>query len=132
MVSNCVAARYTSATKTMTRRIIAAARQTRSPENTVVLMFKWWHMAWIDITVGIQNRMPHWPTDPAPNIYRVADMNRGDVCNVTAISIPAHTGTHLDAPLHFIRDAQPIDRMPLDAGIGEARVISISNPEVVT
>lgn len=59
-------------------------------------------------------------------------MDRGDVCNVTSISMPAHTGTHLDAPLHFVRDAEPIDRMPLDAGIGEARVISIANPEVVT
>src|SRR3954451_8860145 len=91
IVSDCKAARYTSATKTMARRIIAATRQNRSPETTVFLMVKWWHMRWIDISVGIQHQMPHWPTDPAPQLVRVADMNKGDVCNVTSISMPAHT-----------------------------------------
>jgi arylformamidase len=87
---------------------------------------------WIDISVGITNRMPHWPGDPAPRVRRVADMSRGDVCNVTAIDMPAHTGTHMDAPLHFVAGGAPIDTMPLDATVGEARLIAIENEEVIT
>src|SRR3954454_8999457 len=76
--------------------------------------------------------MPHWPTDPAPDVHRVADMDAGEVCNVTAISMAAHTGTHIDAPLHFIATGDSVDHMPLDVAVGEARVITIDDPEVVT
>ncbi len=47
------------------------------------------------------------------------------------LSMGAHTGTHMDAPLHFFRTGKGIDTMPLTATIGRARVIEIHDPESI-
>jgi arylformamidase len=75
--------------------------------------------------------MVHWPDNPPVRIERLLDMARGDVANVSTISLGSHTGTHMDAPLHFVRGAEGMDRMPLDATIGRARVIEIQDPTSV-
>ena len=75
--------------------------------------------------------MVHWPGDPVVSIPRISDMDRGDVANVRRLSMSAHTGTHMDAPLHFIGDGASIDAMPLDAAVGPARVIEIDSPDVI-
>ena len=54
-------------------------------------------------------------------------MNRGDVCNVSKMSLGVHTGTHMDAPIHF-HGGIGIDQMPLTAAVGRARVIEIGDP----
>ncbi len=82
---------------------------------------------WIDISVPLRNGMVHWPGDPAYDIHHVHDQKKGDVCTVSQVNMGVHTGTHMDAPLHFIEDAASIDEMPLDATIGPARVIQIRN-----
>lgn len=82
---------------------------------------------WIDISVPLHNGMVHWPGDPAYEIHHVHDRKKGDVCTVSQVNMGVHTGTHMDAPLHFIEDAASIDEMPLDATIGRARVIQIRN-----
>jgi arylformamidase len=87
---------------------------------------------WIDVSVPLTTGMAHWPGDPVPRLKRALDMNRGDICNATTLSISAHTGTHMDAPLHFIADGEAIDRIPLQAVIGEARVIEIADPVRIT
>ncbi len=56
------------------------------------------------------------------------DMERGDAANVSLISLGAHTGTHMDAPVHFVRGGEGMDRMPLDATVGRARVVGIQDP----
>jgi len=86
---------------------------------------------WIDISVPLYAGMVHWPDDPAVEIERVMNINFGDPCNVSKISMGVHTGTHMDAPIHFIEDGKSIDSMPLDATIGRARVLEISDPEAV-
>ena len=75
--------------------------------------------------------MVHWPGDPVVSIPRISDMDGGDVANVRRLSMSAHTGTHMDAPLHFIGDGASIDAMPLDAAVGPARVIEIDAPDVI-
>ncbi|MEP6714601.1 MAG: cyclase family protein [Terriglobia bacterium] len=80
---------------------------------------------WIDISVPVRNGMVHWPGDPAFHRERVHDQKKGDVCTVSGVSMGVHTGTHMDAPLHFIDDTLSIDQMPLDATIGPARVLHI-------
>ena len=82
---------------------------------------------WIDVTVPVRNGMVHWPGDPAFHIERIHDQQKGDVCTVSKVTMGVHTGTHMDAPLHFIQDAASIDRIPLDAVIGPARVIQIQD-----
>jgi arylformamidase len=87
---------------------------------------------WIDISVPLHSGMVHWPGDPSPQMERALDMNRGDVCNVRGLSMSAHTGTHMDAPLHFLNHAPSIDQMPIDATIGRARLIEIEDERVIT
>jgi arylformamidase len=87
--------------------------------------------AWIDISVPLRTGMVHWPDNPPVSIERMLDIERGDVANVSIISMGAHTGTHMDAPLHFFRTGRGLDTMPLTATIGRARVIEIRDPESI-
>jgi arylformamidase len=75
--------------------------------------------------------MVHWPGDPPFHIERATDQAKGDTATVSKMSLGVHTGTHMDAPLHFIRGARTIDQMPLDATVGLARVIPISDPKSI-
>ena len=86
---------------------------------------------WIDLSVPVRNGMVHWPGDPEYKIDRICDFARGDDLVLSHIDLGVHTGTHMDAPLHFVRDGITIDRIPLDATVGEARVIEIHDPESV-
>lgn len=82
---------------------------------------------WIDVSVPVCTGMAHWPGDPETCVTRVSDMELGDTCNVSRIECSAHAGTHVDAPLHFLREGQAVDAAPLDALIGPARVIEIAD-----
>jgi arylformamidase len=75
--------------------------------------------------------MPCWPGDPEPVVERFANIGPDSFCNTSKLSMSVHTGTHMDAPLHFIDGAEPMDAMPLDAVIGEARVVQINDPVAV-
>ena len=55
------------------------------------------------------------------------DMRRGDPLALSAFSMGAHSGTHIDAPMHFIRDGAPVDQVALTALVGPARVIQIAD-----
>jgi len=83
------------------------------------------HNQWIDISVAVREGMPVWPGDPGLRLERVMDQANGDICTLTRASMSAHTGTHMDAPLHFVRDSPTIEQMPIDATVGPARVIRI-------
>ena len=87
---------------------------------------------WIDISVTIKSGMARWPSDPEVRISRRKDMAKGDIDNVSLISMGAHAGTHMDAPLHFIKRGRSLDKMPLDATIGPARVLSIKDRKRIT
>jgi arylformamidase len=87
--------------------------------------------AWIDLSVPVRKDMVHWPGDPEYQIERVRDYARGDDLVLSHISLGVHTGTHMDAPLHFVRGGDTIDHIPLDATVGEARVVEIHDQESV-
>ena len=86
---------------------------------------------WIDVSVLLRSGMVHWPDNPPVRIERMLDIERGDAANVSKISMGSHTGTHIDAPLHFVRGGAGLDEMPLDAAIGRARVIEVHDPESI-
>ena len=65
-----------------------------------------------------------YPGDPAPAREVLASLDAGDVINLTAFSMCAHNGTHVDAPAHFIAGGDTVDKLPLDATVGMACVIS--------
>src|SRR6185369_4825981 len=86
---------------------------------------------WIDISVSLHSGMVHWPDNPPVKIERLKDMDKGAVCNVSVMSLGAHTGTHMDAPLHFLKNGKSLDKLPLEATIGPARVVEIKDREMV-
>jgi arylformamidase len=81
---------------------------------------------WIDATATLDPAKTPVYEGNAPLEFRfMQDMRKGDPVTLSAYSLGAHSGTHIDAPMHFIRDGAPIDKVPLDALIGLARVIEI-------
>ena len=64
-----------------------------------------------------------YPNDPSPVINKIYDMDKGDLYNLSNISMCAHNGTHLDAPAHFIKNGKTIDKLCLESFIGKAYVV---------
>ena len=60
--------------------------------------------------------------DPAPEKKQLCSIEKGDLYNLTAFSMCAHNGTHIDAPFHFIKDGKTVDSVSLDTFIGMAYV----------
>ena len=85
-------------------------------------------MPFIDISVPLSSATtPTYPGDPGLEIESWAALSRGDAANVTMLHFGAHTGTHVDAPAHFIEGAPQVSALPLDALIGEALVVEIAS-----
>lgn len=63
-----------------------------------------------------------YPGDPAPEMQELLRMERGEICNLSAISLCAHNGTHIDAPFHFIRDGKTVDELGLEPFVGDCFV----------
>lgn len=63
-----------------------------------------------------------YPGDPTPQKRVLSSMEKGDLYNLTAFSMCAHNGTHIDAPFHFIKDGKTVDSIGLDTFIGMAYV----------
>jgi len=86
---------------------------------------------WYDIAVPLKQGMNCFPTDPPPKIYRYHDRDLGGRVTMSMLEIISHTGTHIDAPVHFIPGGSTISDMPLDATVGPCRVIEIKDPEKI-
>jgi arylformamidase len=78
---------------------------------------------WTDISVPIQPGIPIFEGDPTFHLERAFTIDSGAICNVSRIDMGVHTGTHLDAPVHFIERAPASEAIPLDAGMGPAWVV---------
>jgi arylformamidase len=63
-----------------------------------------------------------YPGDPSPKREVLSSTAAGDQYNLTGFSMCAHNGTHIDAPFHFLSDGKTVDRMPLEAFVGECFV----------
>jgi arylformamidase len=81
---------------------------------------------WIDATATLDPATtPVYEGDAPMKFEFLKDMRKGDGFTLSKYSLGAHSGTHIDAPMHFVRDGTPIDRVPLEPLIGPARVIDI-------
>jgi arylformamidase len=78
-----------------------------------------------DISVPIRSGMPVYEGDPGVDIQSWSALAKGDSANVSFLHFGAHTGTHVDAPAHFIEGTRKIDALSLDVLIGPARVIRV-------
>jgi arylformamidase len=84
-----------------------------------------------DLTIGISPGLPVWPGDPPVTLERVKKIADGANANVSHLACGVHTGTHVDAPLHFIDGAPGIDSLSLKVLTGRAYVIDLRNAQVL-
>lgn len=63
-----------------------------------------------------------FPGDPKPEVRRVLSIGQGDICNLSAFSMCAHNGTHVDAPFHFLPDGDTLEKVALDQFVGDCYV----------
>ena len=81
---------------------------------------------WIDVTATLDPaRTPIYEGDAPMRFDFLKNMKQGDKLTLSAYSLGAHSGTHIDAPMHFIANGAPIDEVALEPLIGAARVIAI-------
>jgi arylformamidase len=78
-----------------------------------------------DISVSVGNNIPVYEGDPAVDISVSHSMAKGDAANVTNVCCGAHTGTHVDAPAHFIEGGRKIWDLDLEKLMGPARVVEL-------
>lgn len=83
---------------------------------------------WIDVTTTLDPaRTPVYEGDAPMRFQFIKDMRKGDALTLSAYSLGAHSGTHIDAPMHFVSGGAPIDLISLEALIGPGRVIDIAD-----
>jgi arylformamidase len=85
-------------------------------------------MEWLDISVPIRSGMVSFPGDPAIAMSLPISIRAGDVCNVSRLDFGVHSGTHVDAPVHFIDGASGLEGVPLEALLGPALVVDARQP----
>lgn len=85
-----------------------------------------------DITLTISPNLPTWPDDPGVKLERVKKIEDGSYKNVSRVDMGVHTGTHVDAPYHFLSDGTTVDKLNLSLLTGRAYVLHLPEVEVIT
>jgi arylformamidase len=79
----------------------------------------------IDISVANGPTQHVYPGDPPPRVEQAKAIRSGDVCNVSLLTMGSHTGTHVDAPYHFIDGGARLGEVALERMVGEALVVDL-------
>jgi arylformamidase len=79
-----------------------------------------------DVSVPLSSATPTFPGDPGIEIKQWKDLANGDAANVSLIHFGLHSGTHVDAPAHFIEGGATVENLPLQSLIGEAEVVDVA------
>ena len=82
-----------------------------------------------DISVPVRPGMITYPGDPTVSLERVVSLAEGGVCNLSKLDFGVHSGTHVDAPVHFIDGAPGAEALSLDVLIGPARVVDATHAD---
>jgi arylformamidase len=85
-----------------------------------------------DISVTLKSEMPIYPGDTEFSLEKTLCVERGDVCTLSKLVLGAHTGTHLDAPYHFIAGGQKVHELELHRLIGPAYVTDLRGHALIT
>lgn len=83
----------------------------------------------VDLTHELHNGMPVYPGDPSPSFVSYATLEKEGV-NLTKLILGSHTGTHIDAPRHFIPDGIGIDQISPNKLVGEAYIADMSSKTI--
>jgi arylformamidase len=89
-------------------------------------------MRLIDISLPLSGSLPVWPGDPKVQVTRLMSIEAGDNANVSHLNCSVHSGTHIDAPVHFVPGALTADRIPLDVFVGPVEVHHLPDVAEVT
>lgn len=84
-----------------------------------------------DVSVKNETGMHCYPGDPPLEMQRVRSIAGGDPANLTHLALGAHTGTHVDAPAHFIQGGPTLEQIPLDRFVGPAAVFDLRGRRAV-
>src|SRR5437016_3193693 len=84
-------------------------------------------MSIYDISLTISPSMPTWPGDPAVELTQVSSIEQGANANVSQLNFGVHTGTHVDAPHHFLDDRRTVESLPLDVLTGPCYVLRLDD-----
>lgn len=79
----------------------------------------------IDISVGIDTSFPVWPGDPILELEQVSSIQEGEDANVSRLAMSVHSGTHVDAPFHFVDGGKTVEALNLNWLIGAVLVIEV-------
>lgn len=82
-----------------------------------------------DITRTVADTTAVWPETTGFSLTKEMDLDQGDFVNLVKISLTPHTGTHADAYYHYEKDGLRIGKMPLEAYIGRARVVTVTRKD---
>ena len=83
---------------------------------------------WIDVTATLDpGKTPVYEGDAPMKFDFLRHMRTGDFVTLSVYSMGAHSGTHIDAPMHFVANGAPVDRVAIDRLIGTARVLEIAD-----
>lgn len=85
-----------------------------------------------DISVTISPDMPVWPGDPNVVIQRIGKIDEGAEANVSKLNMCVHTGTHVDAPFHFLQEGNTVEQLSLKLLTGRAYVLHLPEVDVIT
>jgi arylformamidase len=79
-----------------------------------------------DISLTVSPSLPVWPGDPSIEFERTSEIEKGDQANVTRMNMGVHTGTHVDAPFHFLGDKTPtVEELSLKVLTGRTYVLHL-------
>src|SRR5437870_5776500 len=82
-----------------------------------------------DISLNLSAATVRWVTSPPFELHERRRISRGDPGNSSAVNMSVHSGTHLDAPFHYVPDGKTIDALPLDLFIGPALVAEVQTED---
>src|SRR4030042_248070 len=85
-----------------------------------------------DITLTITPQLIVWPGDSPVIIEHTSSIAAGDNANVSQVTMSCHTGTHVDAPHHFLNNGKTVENLSLDLLIGRAYVLYLPNINMIT
>lgn len=80
---------------------------------------------WLDVSMSISPEMVSWPKDPRFVAEAASRITEGAPCNVSQITMSTHTGTHCDAPWHFVETGKKLDEVDTSLFFGKALVIDL-------
>lgn len=89
-------------------------------------------MAIYDISLPISESLVVWPSDSPVSITQVSHLDRGDHATVSRLGMGSHTGTHVDAPAHFIQGGTGVDTLDLNTLVGLALVAQVRDANALT